>query len=378
MRIIQIVENLDKGAVENWLVNVFIKSREYRPDWSWTFYCILGRPGKLDDKVRAAGGNILYSPCTISDKFNFLRALRHTLRIGHYDIIHSHHDFLSGFYLLSTIGISFKQRILHVHNTDEALPVGRKWIKNLLLQPFKWIGDLLSDKIVSISNHTLAMFIKDSQRLKKKSQVLYYGIDFSRFEKPHSSSDIRSSLNIPTSAKLLLFIGRMDPLKNPIFVIDVLNELLKQDTNYIALFVGQGELFEGVKRKAEGYKIEDQIRMLGWREDIVDLLHAADIFIFPRLEEPKEGLGLVVVEAQASGIPILVTKGIVEDAIVIKELVGILPLSSAEEWASVIINKLKKPSGISPAEALQQMKMSRFNLSTSTRSLIELYETPLV
>ena len=60
LKIIHIVENLDKGAVENWLVKTFIESRKMYPNWQWTFYCILGKEGRLDEKVKAAGGEIIY------------------------------------------------------------------------------------------------------------------------------------------------------------------------------------------------------------------------------------------------------------------------------------------------------------------------------
>jgi hypothetical protein len=120
-RIIHIVENLDKGAVENWLVNIFLSSRKTRPDWHWTFYCILGKKGRLDEKVREAGGEIIYAPVNISHKISFLRHLRSVLNNGSYDIIHAHHDYLSGFYLLASAGIRFKKRILHIHNTDKVL-----------------------------------------------------------------------------------------------------------------------------------------------------------------------------------------------------------------------------------------------------------------
>ena len=71
MKIIHIVENLNKGAVENWLVNVFVESRKIKPNWEWTFYCILGEEGGLDRKVKAAGGKIIYAPCSISNKIQF-------------------------------------------------------------------------------------------------------------------------------------------------------------------------------------------------------------------------------------------------------------------------------------------------------------------
>lgn len=103
MKIIHIVENLDKGAVENWLVSIFIESRKTNPALDWTFYCILGKSGRLDELVKANGGKIIYSPVSISLKIHFLRALRGTLKSGNFDIIHSHHDYLSGFYLLASV-----------------------------------------------------------------------------------------------------------------------------------------------------------------------------------------------------------------------------------------------------------------------------------
>src|SRR5687768_6841150 len=119
LKIIHIVENLDKGAVENWLVNIFFETRKIKPDWHWTFYCILGREGRLDQKVRNAGGEIIYSPVSVSRKLAFLRNLRKVLIAGGYDIIHSHHDYLSGYYLTATAGIKFRKRVLQIHNTDK-------------------------------------------------------------------------------------------------------------------------------------------------------------------------------------------------------------------------------------------------------------------
>ena len=158
MKIIHIVENLDKGAVENWLVNIFIESRKVRPDWSWTFFCIVGKEGKLDQKVRDAGGEIIYSPVTISDKLGFLKNLRKILKAGKYDILHSHHDFLSGFYLIASVGIKFRKRFLHIHNTDRALPVGNRVLHNLLLIPFKALALYFSDRVIGISKDTLEDF----------------------------------------------------------------------------------------------------------------------------------------------------------------------------------------------------------------------------
>ena len=372
MRIISIIENLDKGAVENWLINCFIESKKTRPDWEWTFYCILGRPGVLDDKVKEHGGIIMYSPCTISDKFRFLRSLRKTLKFGQYDILHSHHDYLSGFYLIATHGLKFKKRILHIHNTDKALPVGNRIFEKVLLPPLRWLGIHYSDIIVGISKHTLAKFIGKSPVHTKRIIVLYYGIDLARFEIENGQEAFRSDLNLPSDARLLIFSGRMNYLKNPVFVLEVLKELNHKDHNFYALFAGEGELLSEVEATAIQLNILDHIRLLGWRTDLSKIMLNADIFIFPRLEEPKEGLGLVVVEAQAAGLPMILSNGIVPDAIEISELAEFIPLrNNAVEWADKILGMTRK---LSKAQALDRMINSKFALPKATENLIKLYE----
>ena len=374
LRIIHVVENLDKGAVENWLVNIFLESRKSRPEWEWTFYCILGKNGRLDNKVLEAGGKIIYSPYWISEKYRFLKAFRRTLRRGKYQIIHSHHDYLSGFYLLATSGLSFKKRILHIHNTDKALPVGSALVHKVLLPVFHRFATHFSDLIIGISNDTLKEFV-GSSKFRKKTAVLYYGIDLAPFAVDSGKEWLRQEFNIPANGKILLFIGRMSELKNPVFVIDILKELSETRQDVYAVFIGKGDLGEAVAQRAKKYGLAEKIRMPGWRNDAPSIMHASDVFVFPRVEYPREGLGLVVVEAQAAGIPMVLSRGIVEDAIVIEELSHVVPLcNNAAEWASVINMHLNKPPAISRSNAYQRMQRSKFSLPAGTRNLIELYE----
>lgn len=377
LRIIHIVENLDKGAVENWLVNVFLESRKTRPDWDWTFYCILGKEGRLDEKVKEAGGKIIYSPYSVSQKKHFVKCLRHTLKTGHYDIIHSHHDYLSGFYLPAAANLTFKKRILHIHNTDKALPTGNRFLHNILLPLFRKLAIHFSDVIVGISQDTLNEFVQNDRFRKKKTTVLYYGIDLSSYAAIKNSRDIlRKEWGISAEAKILLYVGRMTHLKNPVFVVDILKELSKSRQDVYAVFVGKGECEEAVIQRYTENNLKQSVRMLGWRNDIAEVMQAADVFVFPRIEYPKEGLGLVVVEAQTAGLPLVISRGVVEDAIEIKELANIIPLeNNVTAWAQVINDVLNAPPAIDRIEAYKRMQQSRFSLQKGTNSLINLYET---
>jgi glycosyltransferase EpsF len=376
MKVFHIVENLDKGAVENWLVNVFLTSRRSRPDWEWTFYCILGREGRLDKQVREAGGTIIYCPFPISSKLKFLRHLRKTVRGKRYDVLHAHHDYLSGFYLLATIGIRFKKRVLHIHNTDESLPIGSSYLRRKLLGPMRFSAIACSDLIVGISADTLSFFLKDTVLKKKKSRVLYYGIDLAKFgTQGQDHGWLRTELGLASDAKILLFTGRMNETKNPLFLVSILRQLHEKRQDVYAAFVGKGAEENRICEKSREFGLEDHIRLLGWRNDIAGIMQEADVFVFPRMEYPKEGLGLVVVEAQSAGLPMVLSNGIVRDAIVIDELAHFIPLrDNPAEWATEIDRVLRQPKPLSTDEAMKRMILSPFELTNATNNLLNLYE----
>jgi glycosyltransferase involved in cell wall biosynthesis len=374
MKLIHIVENLDRGAVENWIVNIFLESRKVKPDWEWTFYCILGNPGRLDEKVLAAGGKIIYSPVTVSEKVKFLRHLRAALIRGHYDIVHAHHDYLSGFYLLATVGLKFKRRILHIHNNDKGLPVGNRFLYKILTPVFRWTGIKMSDDVLGISEHTLNEFRMGYSRYCPNFKVLYYGIDLAPYSEQPDREALRASLNLPKGSRILLFTGRMIDEKNPMFVVRILQELLKRRNDVYAVFAGKGPLEESVMKYAVELNIKEHVRLVGWIDKMGNLMKSSDVFIFPRLETPKEGLGLVVVEAQAAGLPAFITRGIVKDAVIIPEMVFYHSLDHLDQWVHGIEKILESGPALSQEAALFRMQNSAFELSHAANNLIQYYE----
>lgn len=371
-RVFHIVESLDRGAVENWLVNVFIESRKLRPEWSWTFFCLLSTPGRLDDKVRANGGRIIYSAVPISRKLDFLRGLRRALVADNYDVIHAHHDFLSGYYMLSSLGLS-SRKIIHVHNNDEGFPVGSSFLRKLLVGIFRETSLLIADDIVAISKYTLKYFVKGRPVGRTRLQVLYYGIDLEKFSREIDEMSFRRKHGLGSDSVVLLFVGRMIPEKNPLFVLDVLKELDRENRSYHALFVGNGELQDLIHDKARQLGLGGKVHVLGWQSDIAEVMVSSDVFLFPRLLEPKEGLGLVVVEAQVAGLPVFVTDGIVDDAVILKDDAFKMSLDHPAEWAKCICDRVKLGRK-NRYLALQAMRDSCFSIQNATLNFISLYE----
>jgi glycosyltransferase involved in cell wall biosynthesis len=374
VRLLQVVESLDTGAVENWLYRMFAASTAKGSNYHWTFFCTLETPGRLDDKVRRLGGEVIHSQYPLGEKRSFFFNLRQVIRAGHYDVLHCHHDFVSAVYLSAALGSSVRKRIVHVHNTDEGILTPSHAKQLLLKEPMRQACLRLADNIVGISNETLNRFTHRTAPKPGRDRVVYYGIDTTPFHQEICTREqFRLSLGLAPNARVLLFTGRMAPLKNPCFVVEVLAELVGKNPDAVAVFAGAGELERRVSELAEQKGLADKVRVLGWRDDTAVLMRLCDLLVFPRLEEPKEGLGLVLVEAQAAGLPVLASPSMTDDVQVIPELFTILPLVSGPyAWAEAA-SRILSSQQLSRELCVQRVESSHFSLDAGIANLLALY-----
>ena len=373
-RVLHIVENLDRGAVENWLVRMFLHATKTDVAVDWTFYCILDRPGALDDEVRAAGGKIVYSPVGLAQKRAFFASLRGEMRRGRYDVIHCHHDIMSAIYLLASMGLPAKRRIVHVHNADENVPTSSRLKRALLVGPMRRLSLAIADRIVGISNHTLDTFLAGRPRRPGRDIIHYYGIDPTIFAQAVGDrAQLRASLGLPADALILLFGGRVVPEKNPVLTVDVLHALLAREPKAVAVFAGSGSLEEAVVARARSLGIEDKVRLMGWRNDLPEVMSASDWFILPRPEQPMEGFGIAVVEAQLAGLKMLLSKGVPDDPLLPTAVCERLSLSDPpERWAAAAAQLSREPQPTREA-VLAAFNASPMHMDYALKKLVELH-----
>jgi glycosyltransferase involved in cell wall biosynthesis len=375
IRVLHVVENLDTQAVESWLLRVLRASREDYPQVDWAFFCVLGREGRLDDLARGMGVEIIYSRHEIGDKVRFIRSLRAVMKRGRYDILHCHHDVMSAAYLLASQGLSFQKRIVHVHNTSLSLPTPSRVKANLVREPMRQICLRMADQIVGISKEALESLVGNADADPERYKVVHYAIDTDRFSRATLNREkLRKGLGFAPDARVLLFAGRVVSYKNPAFVIDILEQLMRTRQNAVAIFAGVGNQADVLLELAQRKKIEDRVRLLGFRDDLPDLMTNSDVLIWPSLEEPKEGLGLGIVEAQAAGLPILMSHSVPTEAIVVPKLVDVLPLSAgAEAWSERVSEILDRPRP-GREESRARVESSSFSMAAGVRNIISLYD----
>jgi len=340
----------------------------------WTFYCVVDEPGILDDKARALGARVVHSRVPVAKKAEFFRCLRSELRNGRYDAIHCHHDIMSAVYLAACIGIPIRQKIVHIHNADEALPTPSFLKKRLLREPMRQLCLTMADRIVGISNHTLDTFLAGHARRPESDCVHYYGVDTKPFENIGADRrDFRRQLSLPEDALILLFGGRLVPEKNPVFAVDVLAALRRFDSRAVAIFAGSGRHEQLVSERARELRLEDSVRLLGWRNDLPEIMSCSDWFILPHPEDPVEGFGLAVVEAQLAGLRMLLSRGILDDPLLPTACFRRLPLADGPSvWAKTAIELLREPAP-SRTAALAALRESPMDMDRALEDLLELH-----
>jgi glycosyltransferase EpsF len=373
--VLHVVENLDNQAVESWLVRVLRGSLQTHPQVHWTFFCVLGKEGKLDETARSLGADVIHSQYEIGDKVRFVQSLRKVMKEGNYDILHCHHDVMSAAYLLASAGLPFQKRIVHVHNTAMGLPTPSRVKASLAREPMRQMCLRMADQIVGISKEALESLIGNREHDHARHRVVHYAVDTARFSGARVDKDgFRAEMGFSSDVKVLLFVGRIIDYKNPFLLLEMLEQMTEKGPAVVAVFAGTGKWEPELRAVVEQKGLENRVRLLGFRDDVHELMLASDLLVWPSLEQPKEGLGLGIVEAQAAGLPILMSRSVPEEAIVVPELVQVLPLSAGPKaWAEAALKTLREPH-LPRSESLARVQASSFSLKQGVANLMALYD----
>jgi glycosyltransferase involved in cell wall biosynthesis len=373
-KVLHIVDNLDRCAVEAWLIHMLDCAKARGLALDWTFYCTVGQPGCRDDKARTLGARIIYSPVPIGAKVAFMRALRTELRRGRYDVLHSHHDLISGIYFIAAMGLSIRRRVVHIHNADEHVLTPNRAKQAMLRPVLRRICLNAADRVIAVSSHALNTFLAGCRANAERDRVHYYGIDAGRFQNlARDRVGLRMKLGLPAEAKILLFPARLVPEKNPLFAVDVLAELRKRQPETVLVFAGSGALEAAILDRSRALHQDEAVRMMGWRDDIPEIMAASDWFILPHPEHPMEGFGIAVVEAQLAGLRMLLSRGVSDAPLLPTASYRMLPLAAgAAAWSEAAMDLLKS-SPLSRRDALKALKSSPMDVDKALDALLNIY-----
>jgi glycosyltransferase involved in cell wall biosynthesis len=261
-----------------------------------------------------------------------------------------------------------------VHNADEAVLTPGRLKQCFYREPMRQICLFIADRILGISNHTLETFLAGHARRPGRDSVHYYGVDAAPFENVVADRvRFRRQLGLSPDAFILLFGGRLVPEKNPVFVVDVLANLRCIDPRAVAVFAGAGSLEMEVLAQMRRLGMEGSVHLLGWRNDLPDVMNCSDCFILPHPDHPVEGFGVAIVEAQLAGLPMLLSRGILDDPLLPTACFRRLALSDGPmAWAKAAIDLLHHPAP-SRAAALAALRASPMDMDQALAGLLRLH-----
>ena len=207
---------------------------------------------------------------------------------------------------------------------------------------------------------------------KKAAQsalILHNAVDTKKFAFNKVYADeIREKYGI-TKKFLLGHIGRFTVQKNHTFIIDIFCELCKIRNDCTLMLVGNGEFLENIKNKVREFNLIENVVFVDFQEDIFKYYSAMDLFLMPSL---FEGLPITLVEAQANGLPSLVSDAVTRECD-LTGLVEFFPLTeSNRRWAERICEKLKIGRENS-MDTEKQLEQSGFSLSWQAQVISKLY-----
>lgn len=359
IRVLNMFTIMDRGGAETMVMNYY--RHIDRTKVQFDFLVHREQRGAYDDEIERMGGRI-YRMCPVYPQ-NFSRYKRdlRTFFRAHpeYKIIHSHMSELGYFAFREAERQGVPVRICHAHNAPhgfDAKMIMRTYFKKRMMpylthlfmcgeESGKWLyGEKNKSRFIMLNNAI---------------DAAVYSFDASKRQEMRRQLDLTDELVIG-------HVGRFNPQKNHPFLLNIFAALLKKEPNAVLLLVGGGADMPKIQAKAQEFGIAERVRFLGVRSDVADLMQAMDVFVFPSL---YEGLGIALVEAQAAGLPCVVSDTIPHEAY-LTDLVDSEKLSAPEEkWAEKILAKQAIPR----TDRREEIAAHGFDITTEAVKLQEFY-----
>lgn len=365
-RVLQITARLGRGGLESFVMNVYRKIN--REELQFDF--LTTQPdGDYAEEIIAMGGKIYQMPVRNKGILAYKRALDDFFK-QHHDYIAVHEHISS----LTSIAPAFYAKkynipviIFHAHSSGVQKTLKFYWLHILLHY-------LNKPKVHSLGTHYLGCSDKALDWMYKytgtrgKALMINNGIDSLKYSFNNEiRMKMRSELGIHKDDFVIGHVGSFIPLKNQSFLIDILNELLKKNYKTKLLLIGDGQTRKEVMLKSQSLGLDKFCIFTGIRTDVHKLMLAMDAFVMPSW---FEGLPMSLVEAQASGLPIIASDTISRDS----DITGTILFKSINDtppkWADCI---LEWNSEKGRTNNIDLIKKAGFDSNETSKKILNIY-----
>ena len=319
--------------------------------------------GPREDEALAMGGRVLHVPYKLPHYWKNRRAILDACR--GYDIVHAHMDGMNGYVLALAKCAGVPQRISHCHNTQF-----------LTTNPLRvWLHRRTANRIPAVATQLFAcseeagrFLYGDAPYDDGRVRIVPNAIELHKFRfDAQMRAKVRAKLGLPEGRLVIGHIGRFDYQKNQAFLLELLQRVRKHNDKAMLVLVGDGDARAALVSEADALGLSGSVVFAGFQKDIPGMLSAFDLFVLP---SRFEGLGIVLVEAQASGLPCIASTDVpmatrVTDC-------RYVPLSDMDGWTRAVLETERK-SDEARAVDLAPFAAAGYDIDAEAEKLLAFY-----
>lgn len=332
IKVLHVVGAMNRAGTETMLMNIYRNIDREKVQFDFISYS--QEEAHYDKEIKELGGKVIKLSSTTSVK-ELVNAIKEN---GPYEVVHAHTLFNSGIAMLAAKKCGIKTRISHAHTT---LDNNSSIVRKIYINGMRLLINKYSTKALACSREAGKYLFGEKEINKSKYSYFPNLINYEELLHNPENEVIKFKEEYNLNDGIVIgHIGTLKESKNHKFLIEIAKYMTEQNIDVKLILVGEGSLRKELENLTREYNISDRVHILGIRDDINVMLHSMDVFVFPSI---FEGLGLVLLEAQAAGLPCIVSEAIQPEADLGLNLFTNLKLDDGVEiWSKHIIKSVNK------------------------------------
>lgn len=325
-RMLHIVGGMYPGGLENFIMNIYRNLDREKVQFDVIVHSI--REGDYTKEIEHLGGKVYLAPRKSKHPIGNFLAIRRIVKENGYQTVIRHSD--NAFPVLDLLAARMagaKRRIYQSHSSNSSHVGLHKFFR-------MFMGCIPTDRFACSENAGRWMYgNRKFEVVKNAIDVEQYRFDAALREKVRKEWQMENCV-------VYSHVGIYMPAKNHKFLIAFFHEIVKKQPSAKLLLIGEGGLREEIERQVDELNLQEHVILTGIRSDVPELLQMTDVFLFPSI---YEGLPLSVIEAQAAGLPCLISDGITTEVVVTDQVTRMSLADTKEAWAEQAVKLSEMP-----------------------------------
>lgn len=366
IKILQVIGGLNRGGAETMLMNLYRKIDRQKYKFDFLVYVTDDKKADYEDEILQNGDQIIkLDRNRVKNPILFYHDLNYVMKNSGYTCVHAHTLFNSGIVMYASYHNHIPVRITHSHSSGN---MKRDTLINRTY--FKFAKYL----ITKYSTNYIACDLKSGEYLFGegfRGPILHNGIDLNRFCYEENAEENKYQYLRDENVLKLAVIGSFYEVKNHIFLLPIAEKLKEKGIKFKLYFAGRGPLQEMLEEKVKKLHLENEIIFLGIVDQVEKFLKNIDLILMPSL---YEGVPVSLIEAQAAGVPAIISENISRDVDMELGLLNFVTIDSDKQWLEEIVRfHCERHEILNPKNIYEQLTLKGYNVEKNVDFLCEIY-----